>query len=152
MKSPFKWGHGWETSSISLSNLTHWGRDKIAAISQTAFSNAISSIKISNSRLSLHWRLFLSFQLTMFQNLAQIMVWCPVNDKPLSGSLMLNVLMHICLNNHNENAWLLLYILFPVSNNLDVKTRYCCKFCVVNISFILLPFKFTEIPCTLRPF
>ena len=49
-------------------SLTHWGRDKMAAISQTTLSNAFSWMKISEFRLKFHWRLFLMVQLTIFQH------------------------------------------------------------------------------------
>ena len=39
-------------------SLTHWGRDKMAAISQTIFSNAFSWMKRYKFRLSFHWSLF----------------------------------------------------------------------------------------------
>ena len=41
-------------------SLTYWGRDKMAAISQTAFSNTFSWMKICGFRLLFHWVLFLS--------------------------------------------------------------------------------------------
>ena len=49
-------------------SLTHWGRDKMAAISQTIFSNAFSWIKMYEFRLSFHWSLFPRVQLTKFQH------------------------------------------------------------------------------------
>ena len=39
--------------------LTHWSRDKMAAISQTMSSNAFSWMKMYEFRLIFHWRLFL---------------------------------------------------------------------------------------------
>ena len=48
--------------------LTHWGWDKIAAIFQTTFSNAFSSLKMYQFLLRFHWSLFLSVQLTIFQH------------------------------------------------------------------------------------
>ena len=48
--------------------LTHWGRDKIAAVSQTTFSNAFSWMKMFEIRLRFHWSLFLRVQLTIFQH------------------------------------------------------------------------------------
>ena len=48
--------------------LTHWGRDKMAAIFQTTFSDAFSWIKIYELRLIFHWVLFLRVQLTIFQH------------------------------------------------------------------------------------
>ena len=48
---------------------TQWGRDKMAAISQTTFSNAFSLMKMYEFRLRFHWSLFLSFELlTVFQH------------------------------------------------------------------------------------
>ena len=47
--------------------LTHWGRDKMAAISQTTLSNAFSWMKMLEFRLKFHWSLFLRVQLTTFQ-------------------------------------------------------------------------------------
>ena len=48
--------------------LTHWGRDKMAAISQTTLSNAFSRMKISEFWLKFHWSLFLRVWLTIFQH------------------------------------------------------------------------------------
>ena len=49
-------------------SLTHWGRDKMAAFSQTAFSNAFSSMKIFEFWLQFHRSLFPRVQLTIFQH------------------------------------------------------------------------------------
>ena len=48
--------------------LTHWGRDKMAAISQTTFSNAFSWMKMYEFRLRFHWSLFLVVQTTISQH------------------------------------------------------------------------------------
>ena len=48
--------------------LTHWGRDKIAAIFQTRVSNAFSSMKMFEFRLKFHWSLFLRVQSTISQH------------------------------------------------------------------------------------
>ena len=45
--------------------LTHWGRDKMAAICQTTFSNVFSWMKMYEFRLKFHWSLFLAFGLTI---------------------------------------------------------------------------------------
>ena len=47
--------------------LTHWDRNKMAAIFQT-FSNVISWIKIFEFRLTFHWSLFLRVELTILQH------------------------------------------------------------------------------------
>ena len=48
--------------------LTHWGRDKMAAIFPTTFSNGFSWMKMYEFRLTFHWSLFLGVQLTIFQH------------------------------------------------------------------------------------
>ena len=55
----------WSTSTPPSSDfpLTHWGRDKMAAI-----SHAFSWMKMFEFRLKFHWSLFLRFQLTIFQH------------------------------------------------------------------------------------
>ena len=55
----------WRRQSTSI--LTHWGRDKMDAISQTTFSNAFSWMKIFEFRLKFHWSLFPKVLLTIFQ-------------------------------------------------------------------------------------
>ena len=49
-------------------SLTHWGRDKMDAISQTTFSSAFSWMKIFQLRLKFHWSLFPRVQSTIFQH------------------------------------------------------------------------------------
>ena len=49
-------------------DLTHWGRDKMDAISQTTFWSAFSWMKMFEFRLKFHWSLFLRVQLTIFQH------------------------------------------------------------------------------------
>ena len=48
--------------------LTHWGRDKIAAIAQMTFSHAFSWMKMYELRLKFHWNLFPRVQLTILQH------------------------------------------------------------------------------------
>ena len=60
----------WDTSPwyhLIVHGLTHWGRDKMAAIFQTTFSNVFSWMKMLEFRLKFHWSLFLRVQLTTFQ-------------------------------------------------------------------------------------
>ena len=56
----------WEYDGWAL--LVQWGRDKMAEILQTTFSNALPWIKIYVLWLIFHWSLFLRFQLIIFQN------------------------------------------------------------------------------------
>ena len=48
--------------------LTHWGRDKMDAISQTTSSSAFPWMKMFKFRLKFQWSLFLRVQLTIFQH------------------------------------------------------------------------------------
>ena len=48
--------------------LTHWGWDKMAAVSQTTLSNAFSWMIMLEFRLRFHWNLFLRVQLTIIQH------------------------------------------------------------------------------------
>ena len=57
----------WRPYCLGLYVLTHWGRDKMAAIFQT-FSNGFSGMKMYEFRLTFHWSLFLEVQLTIFQH------------------------------------------------------------------------------------
>ena len=53
---------------ICMLLVTHWGREKMAAISQTTLPNAFSWMKILEFWLNFHWSLFLWFQFTIFQH------------------------------------------------------------------------------------
>ena len=55
----------WSTRYFKL---THWGRDKIDAISQTTHSNALLWMKMLEFLLKCHWGLFLCAQWTIFQH------------------------------------------------------------------------------------
>ena len=48
--------------------LTHWGRNKMDAISQTTFWGAFSWMKMFEFRVRFHWNLFLRVQLTIIQH------------------------------------------------------------------------------------
>ena len=77
--------------------LTHWGRDKMAAIFQTSFSNRFSWMKMYQFRLIFHWTLFLRVQLTNIPALVQIMAWRRPGDKPLSEPMLVRLPTHICV-------------------------------------------------------
>ena len=48
--------------------LTHWSRDKMAAISQTTLPHSFSWMKMLEFRFKFHWSLFLRVRLTTFQH------------------------------------------------------------------------------------
>ena len=82
MRAISQWIHKTEFCMLSLktkllkvlphlprdNELTHWGRDNMAAIFQTAFSNAFSWMKMYKFWWRFHWSLFPGFQLTIFQH------------------------------------------------------------------------------------
>ena len=61
------WRHA-HMCHLASNELTHWGRDKMPAISQTTLSNSFSWMKMLEFRLKFHWNLFLRVQLTIFQH------------------------------------------------------------------------------------
>ena len=52
----------------TLEELTHWDRDKMAAIFQTTFSIAFSWVKMYEFRIRFHWNWLLRVKLTIFQH------------------------------------------------------------------------------------
>ena len=79
--------------------LKYWGRDKMAAIEQTTFSNALSWMKMYELWLRFHWILFLRAQLTIsfHWSLVPIMAWRRPGDKPLSEAMMVRLTTHKCV-------------------------------------------------------
>ena len=60
--------------------LTHWGRDKMAAVSQTTFSNEFSWMKMVQFWLRFPWSFILGVQLTMSSVMAQRQAIIRTND------------------------------------------------------------------------
>ena len=77
--------------------LTHWGRDKLATISQTTISNAFSWMKMLGFRLKFHWSFFPKGRINNIPLLVQIMAWRRPGDKPLSEPTMVRLSTHICV-------------------------------------------------------
>ena len=76
--------------------LTHWGRDKMDAISQTTYSNAFSWMKIGVFWWKFHWNLFpMQGPINHIPALVQIMAWRLRGDKPLSEPMLVSLLTHI---------------------------------------------------------
>ena len=99
-KMPLKMSLGnWQPSCLSLNVLSFWTitwssvdltdlpLDKMAAISQTMFSDAFLWMTSFVFWVKFHWSLFLS---PVDSNLAMvlIMAWCWIGDKPLSGPML----------------------------------------------------------------
>ena len=62
------WACWWSCTRRSAGILTHWGRNKMAVVFQTTFSNAFCWMKMYEFRLTFHWILFPRVQLTIFQH------------------------------------------------------------------------------------
>ena len=88
-----------------ISHLTHWGRDKMAAIFQTTFSNGFFLMKMYEFRLTFHCSLFLGVQLTIFPTLVQVMAWRRPGDKLLSEPMMVRLPTHICVTRPQWVNW-----------------------------------------------
>ena len=98
--------------NILKSTSTHWGRDKMAAFSQTTHSNEFSGMKILEFRLNFHWNLFLRVLSTIFHywfwwwlgadqaTSHYLNQWCLVYRR-IYASLSLNELMGQILPKYN---------------------------------------------------
>ena len=87
----FKMSANWCPFCLGLNVLTHWGRDKMAAISQTTLSNDFFRMKMFEFRLRFHWNLFPRPQLTIFHHWSRY--WLGAGQA----------------TSHYLNQWLLLY-------------------------------------------
>ena len=66
----------WALTEARWLLVTHWGRDNMVTIYQTAFSNEFSSMGMYRFRLRFRWSLFPRVQLTIFPNMALVIEWC----------------------------------------------------------------------------
>ena len=97
---PFVWGihpqH--HITSQSLNGLTHWGRHKMAAISQTTLSNAFFFNESCCVLLKISWKYVRKDPIVNNPALVQIMAWCQTSNKPLSEPMIASfgdVYMHL---------------------------------------------------------
>ena len=74
--------------SNTVVRLTHWGRDKMAAVSQTTLSNPFFN---ENNRISIKIS-------PKFPTLVHLMAWCRPGDKPSSEPKMVSSTTHICVS------------------------------------------------------
>ena len=75
--------------------LPHWSRDKLTAVFQMTFSCVSFFIKMYELRLKFYFKFVSKGQISNIPALVQIMTWCGPGDKPLSESMMVNLLTHI---------------------------------------------------------
>ena len=78
--------------------LTHWGWDKMTAISQTTLSNACCGMKMVEFRLKFVPR----GPINNIPALVQIMAWRRLGDESLSESMMVRLPTHICVTHDME--------------------------------------------------
>ena len=114
---------------LSYVQLTHRGRHKMVAISQTTFSNGFSWMKMYEIRLTFHSSLFVpKGQINDFSALVQIMAWRRPGDKPLSEPMTFSLLTHTCVTQpqwvNDQGMDELSHQLF----NADVITHPCHNF------------------------
>ena len=83
--------------SVLTWSLTHWGRDKMDATSQTTFSSAF----FLNENVWFPIKISLKFvpkdPINNIPSLIQIMAWRRPGDKPLSEPMMVSLPTHICV-------------------------------------------------------
>ena len=78
--------------------LSHWGRDKMAAIFQRTFSNAFSWMKMYEFRLiNIPVKFVPKCPINNIPSLFQIMAWRRPGAEPLSETMMVTLLTHICV-------------------------------------------------------
>ena len=80
------------SNEMQCHDLTHWGRDKMAAIFQTTFSNAFSWMKMHKFR---SLKFVPRGPMNNIPALVLIMAWRRPGDKPLSEPMMASLLTHI---------------------------------------------------------
>ena len=112
-------------------SLTHWDRDKIAAISQTTLSNAFCWIKNVWISIEISLKFVLKDPNNNILALGQIMAWRRQGDKPLSEPMMENSATHICVT---RSQWV---------KDLSMKFQFSMSLCVHRTSSCL---KFPERP------
>ena len=96
--------HGNRGNLPRENDFRHWGWDKIAAISQTTFSNAFSWNKNMWISLMISLKFVSKDRINNFPALAQITVWRRAGDKPFSEPMMVSFLthIHVCVNELND--------------------------------------------------
>ena len=75
--------------------LTHWGRYKMEAISQTTFSNTFSWMKMYEFQLK--FQFIPKGTINNISAVVQIMAWRRPGDKTLSEPMMVRLPTHICV-------------------------------------------------------
>ena len=83
--------------SLGHNELTHWGREKVAAVSQTTLSKRISLNEIVRISIKVSLKFVPKGPFNNNPALVQIMAWRRSGNKPLSESMKVSLLTHICV-------------------------------------------------------
>ena len=82
---------------ICLHRVTHWRRDKMAAIFQTTFSNTFSRMKNVWISIRISLKFVKKCEINTILALRLIMAWYLTGTNPLSEPTWINLLTHICV-------------------------------------------------------
>ena len=82
---------------IHHTRISHWGWHKMAANFLATFSNAFSWMKVYKFRLRVHSKFVSKGPIDNIPALVEIMAWRWPGDKPLSETMMVSLLRHICV-------------------------------------------------------
>ena len=93
-------------AALAITSLTHWGRDKMAATSQTTFSSAFPWMKMFEFWLKFHRNLFIRVKLTIFHDWFRI--WLGADQ----------------VKSHYLNQWWLVYWRIYASLGLNELTHW----------------------------
>ena len=85
----------WRPYCLGLNVLTHWGRDKMAAIFQTTFSNGYSGNENVWISINISLKFVPRCPINNIPALRQVMAWRRPGDKPLSEPMMVRLTTHI---------------------------------------------------------
>ena len=88
---------GWCDVCCCCCTLIHWGRDKMAAISQTTFSNAFCSVHMNRFFIKTAVKFVPKGAINNILALVQVMAWRRKGDKPLSEPRMVRLPTHMCV-------------------------------------------------------
>ena len=92
--------------AVIRKNLTHWGQDEKGAILQMTFQVHFLEWKYIDFDLNIT-KFIPKGLINNIPVLVQIMVRCRTGDKPLSGLMMIILLLHICVTRPQwVNSWI----------------------------------------------
>ena len=106
--------------------LKHWGREKMAIISQTTLPNVLSRMKLYGYWLTFHWNVFL--RVNNIPVLVEIMAWrrLGATSHHLNQSLV-RLRTHICAT---RPRW---FITWYAYGNGEIKTLSCDRYNIYSI-------------------